>query len=135
MRSLVLEMDPGVHLQELGLDSLHAYLYFNVDCVPVVNLIVELTFSQLKHTLQNNDGALSVDRKMFTVMNTLRPIRTKLRQIKTLEGTHYKRPKHDETLRHHLQWVADIAKQSYEYIVGKLAGIPKVTALLSFFFP
>ena len=135
LRSLVLEMDPGVHLQELGLDSLHAYLYFNVGCVPVVNLIVELTFSQLKHTLQNNDGALSVDRKMFTVMNTLRPMRTKLRQMKTLEGTPYKRPKHDETLRHHLQWVADIAKQSYEYIVGKLAGIPKVTALLSFFFP
>ena len=117
------------HLCEDGHDNLHKFIYFNVDVIPVVNLIVELSFSALHHAAKGNEGSAVLDMKMFAIMNLYHDGKEKQRALKSLQGNEYKFKKVLETKRHVISWAKSLLGMATAVIRNTrvLRKVPKVT--------
>ena len=91
-------------LDQIGSGELHRFLYYNVDPIPVMNLIVELSFSCLKTTEMTNAGAETTNMSMATKMQVFHPARVERIGMETKKGNLYKSPQQLDTFRQYLHW-------------------------------
>ena len=113
-----------LRLEAMGLTALHKFLYFNIDPVPVMNLIVELSFSCLKTTEQTNAGSATTDLAMATKMQIFHPARVERLAMKKDDGTEYKRADTCDSGKQYLHWTQHCAKVSARYDVLGMMEMP-----------
>lgn len=111
-------------LQHLGLHTLHRFLHFNVDVVPVMNLIVELSFSCLKTTEQTNAGSSTTDLAMAMKMQIFHPARVQRVEFKQDNGKDCKAPSHLDNGKQYIHWVHHCARTSQQHTRTKMIDMP-----------
>ena len=113
-------------LKDVGLHKLHNFLYYNVDCCPVMNLIVELSFSSLKTTQKKNEGAAVTDMALRTKMEVFHPARLERLHFKTKAGKEYKSPETLDGARQLVHWVSHAARVCKNFVEAKMVRVPSM---------
>ena len=110
--------------------AVHRFLYNNVDVIPVMNLIVELSFSALNNVKKGGEGSAVIDMKMFSVINLYHTARERQRHLKTLSDNEYKHNQLLDTGRHVVSWATSLLSRVKRMASGRrrvrLAAFPKV---------
>ena len=115
-------------LDSVGTGSLHRFLYFNIDSVPVMNLIVELSFSCLKTTEKTNNGSETTDLTMATKMQLFHPARVERLAMKKKDGKDYVNPQHLDNATQVVHWSIHCAKISARYNRLGMVTVPHTEA-------
>ena len=111
-------------LENVGEGELHRFLYFNVDPVPVMNLIVELSFSCLKTTEQTNNSSETTDMSMATKMQIFHPARVERLAMKRDDGICYVTAQQLDTAKQLVHWTAHCAKTGAKYKPHAMIEVP-----------
>ena len=111
-------------LEAVGAGELHRFLYFNVDPVPVMNLIVELSFSCLKTTEKTNNGSETTDLTMATKMEIFHPARVERLNMKRDDGRKNETEQQLDSAKQYLHWVNHCASVSKGYGVADMKEVP-----------
>jgi hypothetical protein len=121
----VLAAEPtGASLQNVGSGDLHRFLYFNLEPVPVMNLIVELSFSCLKTTEKTNSSSETTDMSMATKMEIFHPARVGRLGMKRDDGKDYVAPQHLDNFKQCQHWARHCAEVGRRYMTHAMVNVP-----------